>query len=381
MKKLMILGVTGSIGTQTIEIIKNSKDFEVIGISAGKNIKKLEEILNEINVLYVCTMVRNKDLEEKYPKITFYYGDDGLEKLASISNYDILVNALVGISGLKPTLIAIKNKKDIALANKETLVVAGFHVMKLAMSNNVNIYPIDSEHSAILQCLQGSNIQDVQRLIITASGGSFRDKDRSQLNDVTIDDALNHPNWSMGAKITIDSATMMNKGFEVIEAHWLFQVNFEEIEVIIHPESIVHSMVEFKDKSIIAQLGVSDMKIPISYSLSYPKRIENKSIDRLDFTKLGSLTFNAIDYNRFPLLKLAYDVGKKQGSLPAVLNAANEIANKAFLEGRIKFLEIEDYIFDACKNMEFKENVTIEDIFEFDKKTRDYVENRIRGKE
>lgn len=376
----MLLGATGSIGMQTIDVCKNHADkFEIVGLSVGRNISLLEEILEDISIKYVCTIEKQPELERKYPKITFYHGEEGLLSLSQLADYDILVNALVGFSGLKPTLIAIENKKNIALANKETLVVAGKIITKSLKENNVKMFPIDSEHSAIFQCLQGNDIKEVNRLILTASGGSFRDKTREELEGVTVKEALAHPNWSMGAKITIDSATMMNKGFEVIEAHWFYDVPFEDIEVVLHPQSLIHSMVEYQDYSIMAQLGVSDMRIPIQYALSYPERLESKGIQPLDFMTAHQLDFKKMDFKRFPLLQLAYDVGKKQGSLPAVLNAANEVANQAFLDDKITFLDIEKFVFDACENMPYKEDVTIEEIFDIDKSTREYVESRIRG--
>lgn len=381
MKKIVLLGVTGSIGMQTVDVCKNHPNkFSIVAVSAGRNIKQLESLLEDIEIKYVCTIERQLELEKKYPQITFFYGDQGLIQLAALEEYDILVNALVGFSGLKPTLTAIENKKDIALANKETLVVAGQFVKEALEKNQVKMYPIDSEHSAIFQCLQGSNQKEVRRIILTASGGSFRDKTRDELKGVTCKQALAHPNWSMGAKITIDSATMMNKGFEVIEAHWFYDVPFDKIEVLLHPQSIVHSMVEFHDLSILAQLGVSDMRIPIQYALSYPERYEGVGIEAIDFKKMRELNFEEVSFERFPLLKLAFDVGKKQGSLPAILNAANEVANQAFLDGRISFLEIESYVIDACENLPYRATITLDDIYEIDRETREYVENRIRGK-
>lgn len=378
MKKIVLLGATGSIGLQTIDVCKaHSEEFEIIGLSVGYNIKELKNILNTINVKYVCTACENEELIKAYPHVKFVHGSQGLLELTSLKDYDVLVNALVGFVGLKPTLNAIKNKKDIALANKETLVVAGKFITEEAYKNNVKIYPIDSEHSAIFQCLQGNNIKEINKIIITASGGSFRDKSRDELVGVTVSEALNHPNWSMGAKITIDSATMMNKGFEVIEAHWLFGIPFDQIDVILHPESIVHSMVEYKDHSIIAQLGIADMRLPIQYSLSYPKRLDFPNASYLDLAKIGSLNFRTMDFKRFPLLKLAYEVGKQQGTLPAVLNAANEEANKAFLDGKIEFLQIEELVIRACKNVWFKQDATLEDIFKADELARKYVEEQI----
>jgi len=378
MKKLVLLGATGSIGTQTIDIVlKYPNMYEIVALSVGYNIALLEEILSKIKVKYVCTAETNKCLTEKYPDITFYSGDLGLNILASLDNYDLLVNALVGFVGLKPTLTAIDHKKDVALANKETLVVAGKFINKEKRKNGVTIFPIDSEHSAIFQSLQGNKIEDVKRLIITASGGSFRNKTREELNNVTVEDALNHPNWAMGAKITIDSATMMNKGFEVIEAHWLFNIDYEEIDVIMHKQSIIHSMVEYVDNSVIAQLGNADMRLPIQYALCYPNRFEIKGTKSLDFAEIATLNFEKVDFDRFPLLKLAYEVGKKDGNLPAVLNAANEVANKAFRDGKISFLDIENLIISAVNDVEYLPNASLEEVIYYDGWAREYVLNKI----
>lgn len=380
MKKIILLGATGSIGLQTLDVCKNYQtEFELIGLSAGQNIEKLKEILKEYKVQLVCTAERQEELENQYPNTNFFYGEEGLLELARFEQYDMLVNALTGFAGLKPTLAAIENKKDIALANKETLVVAGELVYEAMKRNGVCIMPIDSEHSAIFQCLQGNNQKEVKRLILTASGGAFRDKTREELETVTVKQALAHPTWKMGAKITIDSATMMNKGFEVIEAHWLYDIPFEKIDVIIHPQSIIHSMVEYVDHSILAQLGESDMRIPIQYAMSYPRRLEALCAKSLDFTQLSHLEFKKMDLNRYPLLKLAYEVGRKQGTLPAVMNAASEEANHAFLRGEIRFLEIEEMVIDACKTLPFKERINLEDIIKMDQLARQYVQARIRG--
>ena len=379
MKDIVLLGASGSIGIQTIDIVKrNSDKFNIKAISIGYNTDLLLEILNTITVNHVYMIDRSSDIELKYPNINFYYGDNGIIEMLKNVEYDLLVNALVGFVGLKPTLYAINTGHDIALANKETLVVAGEFVNKAAKENNIQILPIDSEHSAIFQALQGNSLQEVNKLIITASGGAFRNKTREELIDVTIEDALNHPNWSMGAKITIDSATMMNKGFEVIEAHWLFNIPYENIEVIIHEQSIIHSLVEYQDSSQIAQLGLSDMRIPIQYALSYPNRIKLDT-DKLSLASLKQLTFREVDYKRFPLLKIAYEVGKAKGNAPCILNAANEIANKAFLSNKISFLDIEKYIIDALTNIEYQKDCTLDDIYKYDQLTRDYVNERINN--
>ena len=380
MKKIVLLGASGSIGLQTIDVVKNNLDlFEIVGLSIGNNIEILEKILLEISVKNIC--VKNeKDfliLKEKYKNINFYYGDEGLIHLVNLSDYDLLVNALVGFVGFKPTLAAIENKKDIALANKETLVVAGELVNKALERNNVKLFPIDSEHSAILQCLQGNNFKEVKKMIITASGGSFRNLSRNDLINVSVDDALNHPNWKMGAKITIDSATMMNKGFEVIEAHWLFNIDYDKIDVILHDESIIHSMVEYIDGAIIAQIGDADMRVPIQYALSYPNRLKRNS--NFSITDFKELHFKKMDYDRFPLLKLAFDVGKKKGNLPCVLNAANEVANNAFREGKISFLDIEKIVFKCVEEFEFIEDIDLDILIATDYKAREMAVSIIEG--
>lgn len=343
MKKISILGVTGSIGIQTIEVLLQHKEYELIGIAAGKNISKLEEILSLIDVQYV-SVIDEEDclyLKNKYPMIEFYSGDEGLKKIAIIDEVELVVNAVVGFAGLIPTIEAIKCGKDIALANKETLVVAGHIIMPLIKQYNVKLLPVDSEHSAIFQSLQGSSLKEVSKIILTCSGGSFLNKTKEELEDVTIEQALNHPNWSMGSKITIDSATLFNKGLEVIEAKWLFDIDYDFIEVVIHPQSVVHSMVQYVDTSVIAQLGTPDMKMPIQYALSYPQRIELQSNQTFDLTKIHQLTFLEPDRKKYRALDLAYKAGRLGGSMPCVLNAANEVANALFLAGKIKFCSIE----------------------------------------
>ena len=344
MKRICILGVTGSIGTQTVDVVKNNLEmFEVVAMSAGKNILLLEEIMNDISVEHIC--VQNKEdrdyLENKYPHIHFYDGEDGLMTIATLNEVDIVLNAIVGFAGLLPTMKAIEARKDIALANKETLVVAGHLICPLVKKYGVSLLPVDSEHSAIFQSMNGEYHGEISKILLTASGGSFRDKSLDELKDVTVEQALKHPNWSMGAKITIDSATMFNKGLEVIEAKWLFNVDYDQIEVLIHPESIVHSMVEYQDTSVIAQMGSPDMRLPIQYALTYPHRSPLVGGKRLSLSEVGSLHFYKPDFKRFKALRLAYDAGKRGGSLPCVLNAANEQANSLFLNKKIKFLDIE----------------------------------------
>lgn len=382
MKQLVLLGASGSIGLQTIDVVLSHPDqFEITALSIGYNVNQLKEILTKIHVSDVC-VVKKEDamqLSLEYPDIVFHHGDEGLIELVTTCSYDVLVNALVGFAGLMPTLKAIETGHDIALANKETLVVGGQFVMDAVKKYGVSLTPIDSEHSAIFQCLQGNRSSEVKRLIVTASGGSFRNLQREELKDVTVEQALNHPNWAMGAKITIDSATMMNKGFEVIEAHWLFGFDFDHIDVVMHPESVVHSMVEYHDTAVVAQLGTPDMRLPIQYALSWPARLK-LSAESLDFTKLSALHFAPASFERFPLLGLAYEVGRKQGNLPAVLNAANEVANQAFRDGRIRFLEIEELVIDTVNQFDYQSDVTLDDVIEADRRARLIVETKIKEK-
>ena len=373
MKDILLLGASGSIGTQALEIIRENKEYNLKSISVGKNIQKAIEIIDEFKPEFVSVI--NQDdcelLKNKYPNIEFSYGDSGLIKAATYSeNKAYLINALVGMVGLLPTIEAIKAGHDILLANKETLVAAGSIVMDLVKKHNVNIIPIDSEHSTIYQCMLSGKREDVSRIIITASGGSFRDRSREELKDVSVKEALNHPNWDMGAKITIDSATMVNKGLEVIEAHYLFDIDYDNIETVIHKESIVHSLVEFKDGAIIAGLSYPDMRIPIHYAISNPKRIESNLIKKMDFKSIFNLSFIPMDYNRYPLLELAYKVGKMGGIMPMVYNSANEVAVKLFLEGKINFLGIDDIILYAVNNTKNIINARIEDIINTDKLLR-----------
>jgi 1-deoxy-D-xylulose-5-phosphate reductoisomerase len=305
------------------------------------------------------------------------YGQEALIEAAVFDGVEILVNAVVGSVGLIPTLKAIENKITIALANKETLVTAGHLVTEHAKKYNVDILPVDSEHSAIFQCLQGENVKSIERLIVTASGGSFRDKKREELVDVTVEQALNHPNWSMGAKITIDSATMMNKGLEVIEAHWLFNMPYEKIDVLLHKESIIHSLVEFHDRSIIAQLGSPDMRVPIQYALTYPERLSLPEVKGLELWEVGKLHFEKADFNRFRCLQFAFDSGKIGGTMPTVLNAANEEAVAAFLKGSIKFLQIEEFIERAMDKHVCIAQPGLEQIQEVDQRTRKFVQTLI----
>lgn len=377
MKNVILLGATGSIGTQTLDVIAHKKeDFQLISIAFGKNIKKAIEIIKKFNPRFVSVINKSdaEYLKELFKQIEIGYGQEGLIKAATIdcnNLYEtVVVTAVVGSVGLLPTIEAIKKGYTIALANKETLVTAGHIVCEMAKKYQVNLLPVDSEHSAIFQALNGENPQNINQLIITASGGSFRDKSRDALKAVTLKEALNHPNWTMGSKITIDSATMMNKGFEVIEAHYLFQLPYEKITTLLHKESVIHSMVEFVDTSIIAQLGTPDMRIPIQYALSYPERVELKQAKRLKLEEIAALHFNAMDYNRFPCLKYAYDAGIIGESMPTVLNAANEAAVKLFLEEKISFLDIEKIIYETLEKHKIIKNPDLETILLLDKQTK-----------
>lgn len=343
-KRLAILGSTGSIGRQALEVVREfSERFSVLALAGGKNLRLLVEQAHAFHPKYVVIGDRSLYPELKTAlsdtEITVLAGLEGLTEIALIPEVDLVLTALVGSVGIRPTLAAIKAGKTIALANKETLVAAGAVIIPAAKKNRTAILPVDSEHSAIFQCLEGRNPEQVARIILTASGGPFRSYQPAELEQVTLDQALNHPNWRMGGKITIDSATMFNKGLEVIEAHWLFGMDFDRIEVVIHPESIIHSMVELVDGSIIAQLGLCDMKLPIQVALVYPERLASH-FPKLDMTRVARLSFEPVNYRLFPAVELAYEAGRAGGTMPAVLNAANEEAVYAFLNRRIKFTGI-----------------------------------------
>lgn len=381
MKKLSILGATGSIGVQTLDVIRSSKgDLKLVGITANTSVNKVIQIINEFNPCYVAMMdssaaneIRNYCIENN-KGIKVFEGIDGLNKIASLDEIDIVVTSVVGMIGLEPTLEAIKAKKDIALANKETLVVAGELVMKAAKENNVKILPVDSEHSAIDQSLRGNDIKTLKKVILTASGGPFRGKVTEELKKVKVEDALNHPKWNMGKKISIDSATLINKGLEVIEAHWLFSCDYDNIQVLVHPESIIHSMVEYTDGSIIAQLGAQDMRLPIQYALNYEER-KNLIADTIDFYEINKLTFEKPDIDTFKALKLAFKAGKIGGLMPTVLNGANEAAVELFLDRKIEFLDIADYIEKAMEAFkeEGSKEVSLEKVIDLDKRVKEYV--------
>ncbi|WP_430487376.1 1-deoxy-D-xylulose-5-phosphate reductoisomerase [Priestia flexa] len=376
MKKLSLLGATGSIGLQTVDVVQAHRDsFELVAMSFGRNVQEARKIIQLCNPSLVSLMNKedSETLKAEFPNVTFMYGEEGLVAVATHPETEVVVNAVVGSVGLVPTLEAIKMKKTIALANKETLVTAGHIVMSAAKEYGVDILPVDSEHSAIFQSLQGQDDTAIDRLILTASGGSFRDKTREELKGVTVQEALNHPNWSMGAKITIDSATMMNKGLEVIEARWLFDIPYEQIDVLLHKESIIHSMVEFADTSVIAQLGTPDMRVPIQYALTYPKRLPLQGTNRLSLADIGQLHFSKMDQERFRCLRFAFEAGKEGGTMPTVLNAANECAVQAFLDGAITFLEIEDVIERAMNEHQVIKNPCLSTIKEVDLETRKLV--------
>lgn len=376
MKHISLMGATGSIGTQTLDVIKaHPESFRLAAISIGRNLELARKIITEFQPELVAVAEKSgaEVLKAEFPGISFTYGQQGLTEVAVFHKADVLVNAVMGSVGLQPTLQAINERKTIAIANKETLVTAGHLVMEAAKRKEVALLPVDSEHSAIFQALQGEREKNIERLIITASGGSFRDRTRAELENVTVTEALNHPNWSMGAKITIDSATMMNKGLEVIEAHWLFSMDYDKIDVLLHKESIIHSMIEFHDSSVMAQLGTPDMRVPIQYALTYPDRLPLASSKRLNLAEVGKLHFKEMDFARYHCLQLAFDAGRLGGSMPAVLNAANEIAVAAFLDGKISFLQIEDCIEKAMTNHKNMQLPTLEDIQAADEEARSFV--------
>ena len=383
MKRIVLLGASGSIGSQTIDVVLHHKDeFSIVAVSVGKNIEKLKMLLAKIpSIQHVC--VADEQVKEvlrlEYPDKQWYSGDEGLQALAGLAEYDIFVDAVVGFRGLLPALTAIANHKVIALANKESLAAGGPLVKAALAKHQVPLYPIDSEHSAIFQCLQGNTHDSIDKLIITASGGSFRDLTREQLQDVSVEAALHHPNWNMGGRITIDSATMMNKGFEVIEAHYLFDIPYEKIDVLIHRESAIHSMVQFQDHAIIAQIGTADMRLPIQYALSYPQRLKMYNDEPFDFGKFATLHFEPASMERYPLLKLAFEVGKKGGNLGAIMNAADEEAVRLFLNKKIAFLDIETSVIKAVEGVRFIAEPTLQDIIESDAAARRFVKDMWKG--
>ena len=376
MKKIAILGSTGSIGTQTLEVVRNNGDIEVTALAAGKNITLLEQQIREFRPKLAAVWdeadaktLRNavRDLD-----VQIRSGMDGLIDVCTEPSAEIVVTAIVGMIGIRPTIAAMKAGKDIALANKETLVTAGHIIMPLAEQTGVKILPVDSEHSAIFQCLNGETHNKIHKILLTASGGPFRGRTREQMKEIQVEDALKHPNWTMGRKITIDSSTMVNKGLEVMEARWLFGVSMEQVQVVVQPQSVIHSMVEFEDGAVIAQLGTPDMKLPIQYALYYPERRFLPG-ERLDFTKPGQITFEAPDYENFRGLALAREAGKRGGSLPTVFNAANELAVAAFLDRKISYLAITDMIEAAMDHHKVIENPSVEQILGAEQETYEYL--------
>lgn len=379
MKKIAILGSTGSIGTQTLDVVREQGDIQVVAMAAGRNITLLEKQVREFHPKLVAVW-EEKDANAlknnlRDIEVNVVYGMEGLLEVSVIPEAEILVTAIVGMLGIRPTIAAIEAGKDIALANKETLVTAGHLIMPLAARKGVAILPVDSEHSAIFQCLQGKADNKIHKILLTASGGPFRGKKREELSKVQVEDALKHPNWSMGRKITIDSATLVNKGLEVMEAKWLFGVELEQIQVVVHPQSVVHSMVEYADGAVIAQLGTPDMRLPIQYALYYPSR-RNLSGEKLDFYQLSNLTFEAPDTETFTGLKLAIQAMKQGGNVPTIFNAANEKAVALFLNRKISFLEIPEIIGESMENIQYIQQPDVDKILETEAETYAFIESR-----
>ncbi len=379
MKKIAILGSTGSIGTQTLEVARTNQDIEVTALAAGRNIALLEQQIREFRPKLAAVWDEEdaktlrtavKDLD-----VRVLSGMDGLIEVCTEPSAEIVVTAIVGMIGIRPTIAAMEAGKDIALANKETLVTAGHIIMPLAERTGVKILPVDSEHSAIFQCLNGETHNKIHKILLTASGGPFRGRTREQMMDIQVEDALKHPNWTMGRKITIDSSTMVNKGLEVMEAKWLFGVSMDQVQVVVQPQSVIHSMVEFEDGAVIAQLGTPDMKLPIQYALYYPERRFLPG-ERLDFTKHGQITFEVPDYENFRGLALAREAGKRGGSLPTVFNAANELAVAAFLDRKIGYLAITDMIEAAMGQHQVIENPSVEEILDTEQETCEFLRRR-----
>lgn len=377
MKKVAIFGSTGSIGGSTLKIISENPDlFSVITLVAGKNIEKLTEQIKQFSPkhVYISSKENAEKLKKEFHNIDVYYGEEGMKEISKLTDADIAVSALVGIAGLEPTYNMIKNVKTVALANKEVLVAGGKIIMDLAKECNTKLLTVDSEHSAIMQCLQGEETNHIDKILLTASGGPFFDKEIT--DKITVEQALNHPTWNMGKKVTIDSSTMMNKGFEVIEAKWLFNVKAEQIEVVVHRQSLVHSMVQFKDGTIMANIGPKDMQIPIAYALNYPTRLQNE-IEKLDLFEIGTLRFEKPDLNKFKCLKLAFEAIKLGHSYQVVLNASNEVLVEAFLQKKITYTDIPKYIEKAIEEHKKQELNTIEDILELDRIVKKQTEEMI----
>lgn len=379
MKKIAILGSTGSIGTQTLEVARTNGDLDVVGLAAGSNVKLLEAQIREFHPRKVAVWTEEKAKELRVMisdlDVEIVTGMEGLIEIAEMEESEILVTAIVGMIGIRPTIAAIKAGKDIALANKETLVTAGHIIMPLAKEYNVKILPVDSEHSAIFQCLNGENHGQLHKILLTASGGPFRGRKREELRNIQVEDALKHPNWAMGRKITIDSSTLVNKGLEAMEAKWLFNVDMDHIHVVVQPQSIIHSAVEFVDGAVIAQLGTPDMKLPIQYALYYPERRFLPG-DRLDFWKLKQITFEEPDPETFTGLKLAFEAAKRGGNIPTVYNAANEKAVAKFLNREIRYLEIPEIIGECMESIEKIDAPNVEEILATEANVYELIESR-----
>lgn len=376
MKKIALLGSTGSIGTQTLEIVREQKKLQIVALAAGSNVELMEQQIREFKPRLAAMWSEKacKDLKARVADldVKILCGMEGLLEIATMQESEILVTAIVGMIGIRPTIAAIEAGKDIALANKETLVTAGHIIMPLAKEKGVSILPVDSEHSAVFQSLNGEKQEQIEKILLTASGGPFRGKSLEELKHMKVEDALKHPNWSMGRKITIDSSTLVNKGLEVIEAKWLFEVPLEKIQVVVHPQSIIHSMVQFQDGGIMAQLGTPDMKLPIQYALFYPDRMPMKG-KRVDFYELAQITFEKPDLDTFKGLKLAYEAAEIGGSMPTVYNAANEKAVSLFLDKKISYLQITEFIEDAMKNHKVVEAPTVEEILLAEAESHEFV--------
>lgn len=381
MKKIAILGSTGSIGTQTLEVVRSNPDLQVAALAAGSSVEKMEEQIREFRprIAAMWTEAAAADLRVRVADldVKILWGMEGLLEIAVLPESQVLVTAIVGMIGIRPTIAAIRAGKDIALANKETLVTAGHIIMPLAKECGVSILPVDSEHSAIFQSLNGEPADRIEKILLTASGGPFRGRTREQLSDIRVEDALKHPNWSMGRKITIDSSTLVNKGLEVMEAKWLFGVELDRIQVVVHPQSIIHSAVQFVDGAVMAQLGAPDMKLPIQYALFYPDRRPMQG-KRVDFFELGSISFEKPDTETFTGLALAYRAATQGGSMPTVYNAANERAVALFLERKIAYLQIPELIGEAMEHHRLIENPGVEEILAAEAETYSYIAGRIK---
>ena len=373
MKRIAIMGSTGSIGTQTLDVVRANGDIEVVGIAAGRNIQALESQIREFSPK-ICGVWDEEKAKELAVRVAdtdtkIVSGMEGLLEIAVMEGYEILVTAVVGMIGIRPTMAAIEAGKDIALANKETLVTAGHLIIPLVKEKKVRLLPVDSEHSAIFQCLNGEHGNKIEKILLTASGGPFRGWTREQMKNVQVEDALKHPNWSMGAKLTIDSSTMVNKGLEVMEAKWLFDVGMDDVQVVVQPKSVIHSMVQFEDGAVIAQLGIPDMKLPIAYAFSFPTRMRSMA-PRLDFNQYSTLTFEEPDMERFRNLAFAFEAARQGGNMPCILNAANEVVVAAFLQDRIGFLQMSDVIEQTMRKASFIVNPSYEDYVATDAEAR-----------